>query len=424
MGGLDLGLRQSEAHGVVIPMSKKSQTRPRTKISQISTSKVDPGPSRVHPLLDGVSDSLKGIVPYVPGKPIEETQREYGLKTVVKLASNENPLGPSPRAILAVQKILKQTHRYPDATGHSLRAAIARHLGVVAQRVLLGNGSNDVIDMIVRGFCQPGETMVTSRGAFIAYEISAQVHNVRVWHAPIDQGLKPDLDALLDKIRQDKSVRVVFLANPNNPTGTYLNRRELEGFLAEVEKIRGGRVLVALDSAYAEYVTAPDLPDALEFQNRFSQVIVLYTFSKIYGLAGFRVGYGVGNPELIGILERVRQPFNVNLLGMQAAEAALQDQAFVVRAKKVNQTGLRLWEKSLKRWSIPYWPSQGNFVLVDVQEGLGVSGLHIYHECLKKGLILRPVANYGFNGYLRITVGTATENEFAIRVLEQVQKTL
>jgi histidinol-phosphate aminotransferase len=210
---------------------------------------------------------------------------------------------------------------------------------------------------------------------------------------------------------------MVFVANPNNPTGTYVNREALHGFLRKISEIRGGSVLVVLDYAYWEYVTARDLPDPMECLREFENVVVLRTFSKVHGLAGLRLGYGVASPSVIASLEKVRQPFNVNTLALVAGEAALSDRAFMTRAKKVNQAGLNFWEKALKKAGVPFLPSQGNFLLADVQTGLGESGADCFQRCLKLGVIFRPVANYGLKNYLRISVGTPEENRIAARAL-------
>lgn len=366
-----------------------------------------------------VPDYIRDLVPYLPGKPIEETRRELGIKRVVKLASNENPLGPSPRAIRAVERLLQDSHRYPDGGAFRLKQALSRFHGLSPRHFLVGNGSNEIIDFLVRTYCLPGDAIVTSQAAFIAYRLCAQIHGVRTLEAPLADGLRFDLGGILDRVRRDERARVVFIANPNNPTGTYVTRNELGDFLASLQKVRGGSVLVALDYAYWEYVTADDLPDPLELARRFQNVLVLRTFSKVHGLAGLRIGYGISAPEIIQTLEKVRQPFNVSSLAMAAAEAALADTGFVRTSVKLNGQGLRFWEETLERMGVPFWRSQGNFILADVQSGLGRSGPEVYQACLRRGVILRPVANYGLPGALRISVGTVAENEFAARVLAE-----
>ncbi len=367
-----------------------------------------------------IPEHIQKLVPYVPGKPIEETQREYGLKRVIKLASNENPLGPSPRALAAIKKALKNLQLYPDATGFHLKRAIAKYLKVEAKQILLGNGSNEVIDLIFQTFCMPGDKMVTSQAAFLAYAIGAQSHGLQTIFTPLTADLRFDLDEMLKVIHSDFKVRMVFIANPNNPTGTYVTRQELERFLAEVTSLSGRSVLVIIDAAYQEYITARDLPDPLEYVRKYPQVMILRTFSKVYGMAGLRLGYGVGHPDLIGMMERAREPFNVNSLALVAGIEALKDVAFVKKTLKANRTGMKFLEKEFRKMGLKYWPSQGNFFLVDVEKKCGKTGPEIFQECLKHGVIFRPVVNYGFEGALRISVGTMEENRMAVRVLKKV----
>jgi histidinol-phosphate aminotransferase len=364
-----------------------------------------------------VPEYIRSLAPYVPGKPIEETQREFKLKRVIKLASNENPLGPSPKALAALRGQLRELHRYPDSSAFHLKAALGRHLKVEPGAILVGNGSNDVIDMLVRTFCVPGDAIATAQAAFVAYRICAQIHGVRTLEAPLTRDLRFDLPAIARLVREDARTKIVFIANPNNPTGTHVTGDELRAFLREVSRLRGGSVLVALDYAYWEYVTARDLPDAMELYREFPNVVVLRTFSKAYGLAGLRVGYGVARPELVGVMEKIRQPFNLNSLALVAATAALGDRAFVARARKANGEGLRFWQAQLRKLGIPFWPSQGNFLLADVQAGMGRRGVDVYQGCLRRGVIFRPVANYGLHGALRISIGTKAENAYAARAL-------
>ncbi|MEK7689656.1 MAG: aminotransferase class I/II-fold pyridoxal phosphate-dependent enzyme, partial [Bdellovibrionota bacterium] len=260
-----------------------------------------------------VPEYIRSITPYIPGKPINETRRELGLgpkDPVIKLASNENSLGPSPKALIAIRKHLTEVHLYPDAYAYELRMAIQDVCGVRSDQILIGNGSNEVIDLLIRTFCVPGDAMVTTEKAFIAFRICAQIHGVRTIESLLGPDLRPDLDALLAKVRNESRARMVFLANPNNPTGTYVRQRELIEFLNGVAAIRGGSVIVVLDSAYLEYVDAPDFPDPMEVMKRFGNVVVMRTFSKIYGLAAMRVGYAIARTEIVATVEKVRQPFN------------------------------------------------------------------------------------------------------------------
>ncbi len=365
---------------------------------------------------------IRSLVPYLPGKPIEETQREFGIKKVIKLASNENPLGPSPRAKKILQTHLRQLHRYPDGGGYHLKQALAKHLSVASQSLILGNGSNEVIDQLIRTFCLPGDSIVTPKASFIAYRLCAQIHGVQTHEVPLDENLRFNGDELVEAVRKNEKVRLVFIANPNNPTGTYLSYAETQDLIQKLSAVRDGSVLLVLDYAYWEYITEKDLPLTSDLLKLYPNLVLLRTFSKVYGLAGLRVGYGVASPELISHLEKVRQPFNLNSLALAAATEALKDKEFVKKAKKINQQGRRFWEKELKRLSIPFWKSQGNFLLVDVKKGLGKSGPDIYQACLEKGIIFRPVANYQLPDALRITIGTQSENEIAVKKLTQVGK--
>ena len=366
-----------------------------------------------------VPSYIQNLKPYVPGKPIEETQREYGIKRIVKLASNENPLGPSPRALRAVQKCLKDSHRYPDASAFRLKEALSAFLNVSKDELLIGNGSNEVIDLVIRAYCQPGDRMLSHQASFVAYKICAQIQGVETVEVPINAELRPSLAEMLDQIRRDKKIKMVFLANPNNPTGAYFSGNELRAFLRDVFTVRNGSVLVVLDYAYWEYVRTSEIPDPMEIYKEFPHVVILRTFSKIYGLAGFRMGYGIARSEITSVLGRIRQPFNVSSLGLVAAEEALHDKVFVERSRKLNIAGMRWWEEKLAALEIPFWKSQGNFLLVDTQRGIGKPGGEVYLSCLQKGVIFRPVANYGLLNALRITIGTPEENKWAIQALAQ-----
>ena len=341
---------------------------------------------------------------------------------MVKLASNENPLGPSPKALVAIRKALKDLHRYPDSSGYRLKHSLASHLGVEPQNVILGNGSNDVIDLLIRCYCVPGDAIATSHAAFVAYRVCAQVQGVKSLEAPLTSDLRFDLNEILKIVRKNSEVKMVFIANPNNPTGTYVNEKELREFLVGMTRIRGGNIPVVIDSAYTEFVTAKDLPDPLKLREEFPSIVVLRTFSKAYGLGGLRVGYGIARTEMVATMDKVRQPFNLNHLALAGAVAALGDRAFVARGIKNNRIGMKYWERELTRLKIPFWKSQGNFILVDVAKGLGRLGGEVYMDCLKLGVIFRPVANYGLHHCLRISIGTMAENRFAVKALERVKR--
>lgn len=367
-----------------------------------------------------VADYIKSLVPYVPGKPIEETQREYKIKRVIKLASNENPLGPSPKAVKALKTAMEDLHRYPDASAFGLKKVLADQLKVDPRALIVGNGSNEVIDFLIRTFATAGDAVVTSQAAFVAYRICAQIHGVDTLEAPLTADYRFDLSAILKLVTENARVRLVFIANPNNPTGTYVNRDELQAFLTGLSRVRGGSVLAVLDYAYWEYVTASDLPDPMLLQKKFPNVVVLRTFSKVYGLAGLRLGYGVATPELVASMEKVRQPFNINSLALIGGIAALGDRAFVERARKLNTQGRKFWEEQLKALQIPFWKSQGNFLLADMARGTGMTGAQVFEACLRQGVIFRPVANYGLPHALRISFGTNEENRLAVKALKAV----
>ncbi|MDA1107221.1 MAG: histidinol-phosphate transaminase [Proteobacteria bacterium] len=354
---------------------------------------------------------VRNLQPYVPGKPVAELEREYGVRDVIKLASNENPLGPSPRAVRAVQQSLSQLARYPDGAGFELRAALARKHGVTLDQVTLGNGSNDLLELITRAFVTPQHEVVFSAHAFAVYPIvtqavgaTARVAAVRNWGH--------DLNAM--QALTSEYTRVVFVANPNNPTGTWLSARVLEDFLQTVPS----SVLVVVDEAYFEYARdiAPDYPDASLWLTRFPNLIVTRTFSKVYGLAGLRVGYALSQSDVADMLNRVRQPFNVNSLAQTAALAALEDSEHLARSLACNRDGMLQLTSAFTSMSLAYIPSAGNFVCVDVARDAAA----IYEALLYEGVIVRPVANYGMPQHLRVTVGLPEENERFIKALKKI----
>ncbi len=345
-----------------------------------------------------VAAYLRELMPYVPGKPTSAIEREYGLSRVVKLASNENPLGPSPRAVEAMRTVIADLHRYPDGDAADLRAALAAHHAVTPDRILLGNGSNEILTLIGRVLLRPGDEAVMSEGAFIVYLLATQASGARRVAVPAVE-FGHDLEAMASAI--GPATRVVFLANPNNPTGTIFRRSSWERFLSRVPE----DVVVVCDNAYAEYVLDPEYPDAFEDLARHPQLVVLRTFSKIHGLAGLRVGYGVGPGWLVDLVDRVRDPFNVNLLAQVGALAALGDDAHIEASREANRQGLRFLERVCRALGLGFVPGHGNFLLVDVGDAA-----EAYESLLRAGVIVRPVAGYGFPRHLRVTVGTPEEN--------------
>jgi len=358
---------------------------------------------------------VRGLTPYQPGKPISELERELGLQHIVKLASNENPLGPSPLALEAVARCLTSLHLYPDGGGFELKAALAGKLGVEVEQITLGNGSNDVLELVARAFLSPASAAVFSEHAFAVYPIVTQAVGARPVVVPAHDGSRGpryghDLETMAKAITPD--TRVVFIANPNNPTGTYLGRTELEGFLRTLPDT----VLAVVDEAYFEYVGQPDYPDALEWLPRLPNLIVTRTFSKAYGLAGLRVGYAVSSLEVADLLNRVRQPFNVNTPALEAARAALADAEHLQQTVALNDAGLRFLEAALTARQLNWIPSVGNFITVD----MGRPAAPLYQALLREGVIVRPIANYGLPNHLRVTVGSEAENQTFLRALDRV----
>ena len=349
--------------------------------------------------------------PYVPGKPVSELERELGITDSVKLASNENPLGCSELALSALQQELGDIARYPDGGGFALRTALAKKHGVVPGAITLGNGSNDVLDMIARVFLAPGDESLFSQHAFAVYPISSQAVGATLKVAAANN-YGHDLDAFREQI-SDKT-RVVWIANPNNPTGTWLKGDDLKDFIAELPQT----TMVVVDEAYIEYVDEADYPDASQWLTDFPNLIVTRTFSKAYGLASLRVGYGISHPDCADLLNRVRQPFNVNSMALAAAEAALQDHAFIKQAVDVNRAGMQQLCKGFEALGLEYIPSVGNFVCVDV----GQPAAAIDQALLREGCITRPVAGYGMPNHLRISVGLERENQRLLNALKKVLK--
>ncbi|KPJ93634.1 MAG: aspartate aminotransferase [Gammaproteobacteria bacterium SG8_11] len=364
--------------------------------------------------IDLASPGAKALKPYQPGKPIEELQRELGVKEVVKLASNENPLGPSPLVLEAIQRQLLETARYPDGNGFALKEALAQHLGVSAKQITLGNGSNDVLELIARTFASADDEIIFSQYAFAIYPIVTQAINAKAVKVPAKQW-GHDMDAMLAAVTE--ATKVVFIANPNNPTGTWVNKSNLIQFLENVPR----KVIVVVDEAYFEYASDPCMqlqhyPNALNWLQRFPNLIVTRTFSKAYGLAGLRVGYAVSHEGIADLLNRVRQPFNVNHLALAAAVAALKDKDYLQQTIKVNCEGLKYLQHGFDTMGLDYIPSCGNFICVEV----GDEAADIYNALLRNGVIVRPVANYSMPKHLRISVGLPGENERFLKVLANV----
>lgn len=343
---------------------------------------------------------VRAIAPYQAGKPIEELAREYGLapQDIVKLASNENPLGMPASARAAVQAALDDIGRYPDANGFELKAALSKKFAVPAEWITLGNGSNDILELAASALLAPGRSCIYSQYSFAVYALATQARGARaIVVAAKNYG--HDLDAMCRAITAD--TRLMYVANPNNPTGTFISAPEMEAFLTKVP----ADVVVVLDEAYNEYLPAADRFDSTAWVKRFPNLIVSRTFSKAYGLAGLRIGYAIAQPGLTDLLNRVRHPFNVNSLAQVAALAALGDAAFLAQSDELNRSGMRTLEQGCERLGLPFVPSKANFILMKVGDGA-----RVYQELLKRGVIVRPVANYGLPEWLRVTVGLPQEN--------------
>ena len=365
---------------------------------------------------------VRAIAPYQPGKPITELAREFGLdeRSIVKLASNENPRGISPKALAAVKAALPELGRYPD--GFDLTQALSQRLGVSMQQIVLGNGSNDVLELAGMAFLAPGCSAVYSQHAFAVYPLATQARGAHSIVTPAKE-FGHDLGAMLAAIRPD--TRVVFIANPNNPTGTMLTAAELESFLERAPN----KVVVVVDEAYNEYLDPALRCPSIAWLARFPNLIVTRTFSKVYGLAGLRVGYAVCHAEVAALLNRVRQPFNVNNLAITAAVAALGDVEFVRESYALNASGMQQLQDGCKRLGLSWIPSYGNFVSIEIpraradgeKAGQSQAGA-VFQKLLKRGVIVRPLAGYAMPDHLRVTIGLAAENVRFLEALEAVLK--
>ncbi len=352
---------------------------------------------------------VRDLQPYQPGKSIEELEREYGIRDAVKLASNENPLGASPRAIAAAREALNDAMRYPDGNGSHLKAALANKLGVATNQITLGNGSNDILELVTRAFVSPDNEVIYSEHAFAVYPIVTRAVGARA--AVTKAGnWGHDLEAMRKSVTA--RTRLVFIANPNNPTGTWLPADELEEFIDGLPE----HVLVVVDEAYFEYVQEPGYPDTVKWVGRFPNLLVTRTFSKIHGLAGLRIGYGIAGAALTEVLNRVRQPFNVNSVALAAARAALEDTQHVEHSIQLNREGMRQLTEAFDAMGLGYIPSAGNFVCLDMSR----PAAPVFQALLSHGVIVRPVDNYGMPNHLRVTVGLPEENERFIEALKKI----
>lgn len=355
-----------------------------------------------------VNEAIKNIAVYQPGKPIEEVKRELGLKEVIKLASNENPLGVSPKALAAIKEQAYKLNRYPEGACFKLRQRLSKKLNIEANNLLFGNGSDEIIDIIIKTFCRPNEEIITADKTFLEYKIIGQQNSRLARTIPLNN-LCYDLKEIKKKI--NIKTKIVFIANPNNPTGTYVNKTEIEEFIKGLPE----DIIVVLDEAYFEFVEAPDYPASLDLLKKNPNIIILRTFSKIYGLAGLRIGYAIADKEIIRYMEGARQPFNVNSLAQAAAFAALADTGFIKKTLKTIKEGKKYIYKELDKLNSEYTPSETNFILINLKK----DGRDVFQEMLKKGVIIRELKQYDLDDFIRVTIGTMSENKKFIKALKE-----
>ncbi len=358
-----------------------------------------------------IPEYILSIKPYKPGKPLEELEREYGIKDSIKLASNENPLGPSPRAISAMEAAMSNLHRYPDGSGYLLINKLAETLGVSPGQIVLGNGSDDVIGMLARAYLRAGNEAVMTAPSFLMYEIFVRSAGATPVFVPL-KSLAVDLEAMLAAITP--RTRMIFLNNPNNPTGTFITKDEFTELLSRLPD----NIVVVLDEAYIEFAQAPECVNGLELVQNSRPLTVLRTFSKIYGLAGIRIGYGIMPSEMASLLNRIRQPFNVNSLAQIGAIAALDDDEFLNKTKNLIHEELGFMQDNLKKIGIDFFPTQANFFLIDVKGDADI----VFDMMLREGVIVRSMASYGYPKYIRVNAGLRKENIRFLNALEKVLK--
>ncbi|MBI3946105.1 MAG: histidinol-phosphate transaminase [Armatimonadetes bacterium] len=353
--------------------------------------------------------NIGDLVPYVPGKPIEEVEREYGITDIIKLASNENSLGPSPKAVAAMQAAIPQVGLYPDGSCYALTRRLAAHWDVPADQIIVGNGSDELLHYLGVAYLEAGDEAIFAHPSFVRYASAGVLNNARCVAVPL-KDFTHDLEAMAAAVTD--RTKLLFIANPNNPTGTIVTRAALDRLLAQLPE----QVLVVLDEAYFEYADAPDYPDGVAYVRQGRNVIALRTFSKIYALAGLRVGYGIARPEIIWALNQVREPFNVNSIGQVGALASLDDPNQVERGRRVNRDGREYLYAACERLGLPYVPSQANFVFLDALK----ESRAVFERLLRRGVIVRTGDIFGLPTHIRVTVGTPEENARFVRALEEV----
>lgn len=363
-----------------------------------------------------ISPEIKTLKPYVPGKPIEETKREFGIKTVIKLASNENALGPSPKVVAALKKALKSIHLYPDGAAFEFKKAYCETFGFDADQIVLGNGSDELINNLIRVYCKPGDRIVTSQYGFVPYKIAAQAHRLGTDEIPVSSDFAYDIDALINFVntKWTKDHKIIFLANPNNPTGSYITTKDADRLIRAIQNRKD--LILVIDEAYIEFARSSDYAKFEKYLQNTPNLLLLRTLSKAYALAGLRIGILIGNPEIIDYVNRVRLPFNINSLAQIAATVAVKDKAHLKKSQKLAWEGIDYFYEVFEQLKIKFYPSEGNFLLIDV----ATDTANIYNELLKRGIIVRPLKPYGLNSHLRISVGTKAENRQLIKALADV----
>lgn len=351
---------------------------------------------------------IHDIRPYEPGKPIKELQREHGIRNVIKLASNENPLGPSGKAISAMRKAIREVHLYPEGSCYYLLTRLAKELNLDSAHIIFGNGSNEIIELLARGFLSEGDEIISSEMTFLVYPILSQVCGAKFKAVPM-KDYRYDLGGILRAITP--KTKLIFIANPNNPTGTYVTAQEVEDFLSKVPE----NVVVCFDEAYVDFVDAEDFPKMLEHVKAGRpNLVVLRTFSKAYGLAGLRIGYGLASKEMIEYFHKIRQPFNVNSIAQVAVVAALDDSFFLWRTKWLVVRGRKFFYRKLKKLGLDYLPSQSNFILIHMK----TDGQEVYQYLLRQGMIVRPMNSYQLPEWIRVTIGRRGQNVQFVKLLK------
>ncbi|MCP4229439.1 MAG: histidinol-phosphate transaminase [bacterium] len=356
-------------------------------------------------------EAIEDIMPYQPGKPIGEVQREFGLDEVLKLASNENELGPSPKALDAIREILTKIHRYPEGSGFYFVEGISEKYGFDFDQFILGNGANDLIELVVKTYVETDENVIYGFPSFIMYEIAVKMMGAEYRRIPL-KNYAMDMETMLDAV--DEKTKIVFIANPNNPTGTIVRHKELDEFVARIPD----DVLVVLDEAYNDFVDDPDYPDSLQYVRDGKTVMVMRSLSKTYGLAGLRLGWAVADKEIIDAVHKIRQPFNANIIAQAAGVAALADEEHLLKSREMIIEGRDYLYEQLKRMGLDYVESQANFVLIDFKTDITELNLKL----LRRGIVVRPMAGWGYTHSARVTVGTMEQNRQFVKVLKEVLK--